>query len=367
MNYGLLSGSSGQSFFLYYYAEYTGEIEFLDKWVNLLESSMDRANQKSFYHSYCAGIAGLSFLLTFFEKKNLLDSPIDEEINQYLFIELKNQLSKNLLDFLHGALGISYYFTKKGNDKIPLDEIVSYLQNNAIVDEGENNKIKWAIHGDKKNYYNISLSHGMSSIICILLKMYRVFDANNEIIHSLIVGGINYIIAQEIDKEKYGSYYPYTSIESEVELKGSRLSWCYGDLTIATTLYQAGQVLKRQDWINKAIEVLLYAATKRRNLKKNLVMDACFCHGTSGIGHIFYRMYWNTKLPEFKDAADYWFYETLKMAYHKDGLAGYKVWYTNGTWHNETNLLKGIAGVGLALLSYYYEIEPSWDECFLLS
>ena len=125
--------------------------------------------------------------------------------------------------------------------------------------------------------------------------------------------------------------------------------------------------MHRQDWIDKALEVLIFAATKRRDLQQNRVRDACFCHGTAGIGHIFYRMWWNTRMPEFKDVANYWFNETLKMSKFEDGLAGYKVWHTEDGYVNQMGILEGIAGIGLALLSYYYDMEPTWDECLLLS
>jgi lantibiotic modifying enzyme len=132
--------------------------------------------------------------------------------------------------------------------------------------------------------------------------------------------------------------------------------------------WQAGVALNNEAWKNKAVEVLVFAAEKRRNLEQNFVADAGLCHGTAGIGHIFYRMWWNTRLPEFKSAADYWFHETLKMAKFEDGLAGYKAWHGEARGcQNEYGLLEGIAGIGLALLTYYYEIEPTWDECLLLS
>jgi len=73
-------------------------------------------------------------------------------------------------------------------------------------------------------------------------------------------------------------------------------------------------------------------------------------------------------MSEFKKAADYWFAQTLKMSTFADGLAGYKTWYGKEKgWVNEYNLLEGIAGIELALMSYYYEVEPTWDECLLLS
>ena len=34
---------------------------------------------------------------------------------------------------------------------------------------------------------------------------------------------------------------------------------------------------------------------------------------------------------------------------------------------NEYNLLDGIAGIGLSLISAISSIEPQWDECLLLS
>jgi hypothetical protein len=118
------------------------------------------------------------------------------------------------------------------------------------------------------------------------------------------------------------------------------------------------------------LEIFIFAATQRRNLQDNHVSDACLCHGTAGIGHIFYRMWWNTKLPEFKDAADYWFEQTLKMARFEDGLAGFKaleIQDGKSTWINKYGLLEGILGIGLAMLTYYYEMDPVWDECLLLS
>ena len=75
-------------------------------------------------------------------------------------------------------------------------------------------------------------------------------------------------------------------------------------------------------------------------------------------------------MPEFKDAADYWFEQTLKMATFEDGLAGFKTLYmpdSKPNWVNEYGFLTGVTGIGLALLTYYYEMEPTWDECLLLS
>ena len=80
-------------------------------------------------------------------------------------------------------------------------------------------------------------------------------------------------------------------------------------------------------------------------------------------------MYFNTNIPEFNDAANYWIEKTLKFAKFKDGFAGYKAWYpeSKGGSKPVISLLEGISGIGLALLSNITEEESVWDECLLLS
>jgi lantibiotic modifying enzyme len=275
-------------------------------------------------------------------------------------------------DFLHGALGTVLYFIarmKKNEDVLKiLQEFIVQLHD---MGEKSNGSMKWSSvidHETQKTGYNISLSHGMSSIAVILSKLYAIKGIDKEMVTSLLQGCINYILEQEIDKDKYGSFFPSYALESMEQIQKSRLAWCYGDLGMSMALWQAGIALQNETWKNKALEILLFVSEKRRDLQNNLVMDAGLCHGTAGIGHVFYRAWWNTRLPEFKNAADYWFEQTLKMAKFDDGLAGYKALQPiTNQWINVPSLLEGVAGIGLALLTYYYEIEPTWDECLLLS
>jgi lantibiotic biosynthesis protein len=163
--------------------------------------------------------------------------------------------------------------------------------------------------------------------------------------------------------------YKQISIDGSAHYESSRLGWCYGDPGIASSIWQAGKALKNEEWKNEAIEIMLHASL-RKELKINGVMDAGICHGTAGIAHIFNRFYWETKMPVFKEAANYWIEETLKMAYHKDGLAGYKAWQGKERgWQNEYGLLEGVAGIGLVLLGFLTDDinDLSWDRCLLLS
>ncbi len=374
---GLLSGDMGLSLFSYYYAKLKKKNdstadEFLDRTLEMCASLVQ-------IDTFCSGLAGVGFGIEHLNQYGFIESDTNvllADIDEYLSTSLNNYLDRRDYDFLHASTGLGFYFLKRivVNEKNSkwIKTIIYELKTN--VHKGIRNEIKWRTNildkdrGGYQQVYNISLSHGMSAIFNLLTKTY-VTGILKEETSAMLIGIAEYILNQEINVKKYGSYFPSYSIESEERLHKSRLGWCYGDLGISTTLWQAGIALQNKQWQTKALEVLLYAAEKRRDLEKESVADAGLCHGTAGIAHIFYRMWWNTRLPEFKEAADYWFSETLKMARFDHGLAGYKAWHTEkyGGWKNEYGILDGIAGIGLALLSYTTETEPTWDECLLLS
>jgi hypothetical protein len=374
---GLLSGLGGQILIC---SELFLHNIISQKWLNHLHQVLEeKLETENFIASHCNGLAGIGWLYEYLNQRKLIDyntNVLLEEFDMYLENALINFMQSNTYDFLHGGVGVTLYFIKRVTKK---KEMVSVL--NKFVEDLEkmatkqdDGFIKWLSPlGEENNPqygYNISLSHGMASIVAILSKLHKKEGIVQEKTEKLLKGAVQYMLAQEIDKEKYGSYFPSVALESMPTIVKSRLAWCYGDLGISAALYQAGNVLQNQICINKALEILLYAAVHRKSLVDNSVWDAGLCHGTAGIGHIFYRMWWNTKLPEFKEAADYWFQETLKMATHKDGLAGFKTFEMpdgKPTWVNKYGLLDGISGIGLALLTYYYEMEPEWDECLLLS
>jgi lantibiotic modifying enzyme len=156
--------------------------------------------------------------------------------------------------------------------------------------------------------------------------------------------------------------------ENEPLTYKGRLAWCYGDLGVAVTLWRAGITLNRED-IKIFADKVLIDTTQRKNLNQNFIVDAGLCHGTAGIAHIYNRMYNYTKVERYKETSLYWIKQTLKMAKHHDGLAGFKVWrpIDLGGIQNDPGLLEGVAGIGLALISAVYRIEPKWDECLLLS
>ncbi|MCL2291026.1 MAG: lanthionine synthetase C family protein [Bacteroidetes bacterium] len=372
---GLLTGIGGQILFC---NELGAHKEISQDWLSRLHNVLEeKLSNEDFAFTHCDGLAGIGWLYEYLSQRKMIDYNTNlllEEFDNALKKALKGFMLENDYEFLYGGVGIASYFIRRATKK---KELI-YILNQFLEDleksstRQENGGIKWISSlGDHepKWGYNLSLSHGMASIVSILSKIYKIEGVNKIKTKKLLHGAVQYILAQEIVKEIHGSYFPNYALESTSTIYKSRLAWCYGDLGIASALFQAGTVLKENAWIDKALEIFLFTATQRRSLEDNNILDAGLCHGASGIGHIFYRMWWNTKLPEFKDAADYWFDQTLKMAKFEDGLAGFKTYRIQEdkpVWLNEYGLLGGITGIGLALLTYYYETEPTWDECLLL-
>jgi hypothetical protein len=282
----------------------------------------------------------------------------------------------NNWDLLHGAVGVGIYYadrvTKSNIAAESVTRILAYLERKAEVHkEGQ---LKWISHDiiRERDVYNISLSHGISGIASFLLRASKI-EFCQESATILLTGAINFILSQEIEPDKYGCYFPSYSLESDLSQGPSRwpsrLGWCYGDLGIASILYQSGIALHQQKWIDKALKIFDYAATQRKDVVKNWVNDAGLCHGSAGIGTIFYRMWWNTRLPDFKQAADHWFGISLQHGNVSGGVAGFKPFTNSGIVHTPDfyALLPGITGIGIAYISYHCKNEPFWDESLLIS
>ncbi len=374
-HYGLHSGTSESAMFLIEYAKYSNDKKYIIASRNLINCTIELLKNTDAFPTFCTGISGVGWFFSYLEKQGIIDDINYDEIDNYLLIELNNQIKLNHYDFLHGALGISFYFIFKANNTKNskyaqiISELIDWLSESSINESyGEYHITKWMSYDitKQKNIFNISMSHGMSSILVLLTKIINICKSNEKKkVEFLIEGVVNYITTQNIDFNIYGSHFPSYSIESEITIKKSRLAWCYGDLGIACAIWQAGKALNKLEWQNIAKRVLLDAAN-RTNLDVEFVTDAGLCHGTAGIAHIFNRMYCNIGDSKLKIAHDFWVNETLKMSKFKDGLAGYKA--INGNEYiNDSSLLEGISGIGLMLLSSISDNVSNWDECLLLN
>lgn len=357
---GLFSGTTGVSLFLFHYSRHMKNEYIADRAMELLLYSVNEVD-KDFYHSFCNGFSGICWCVNYLTINGFIDKDnleIIELFDLYLGKQAFNDSLIGNYDYLHGACGTFVYLLKR------LDNIsVKYLEIefvNCLYQSKKkvNNSCYW--ESKIGNMKNISISHGIASICIFLTKTYSS-NLNKLKSKELAMESINFILNQEniFTKDLISKYPSFCRINSK---NNSRLGWCYGDLGIAMAFWHYSQVFQDKVIEQKAIDIFLFNS-KRRDLDLNAVIDASLCHGTSGIALIFYRMYINTHIELFLETAQYWLNQTLVMSKHIDGIVGYK----SNNKDNSINLLTGVSGIGLALLTMLSGDNFDWDECLLLS
>lgn len=364
---GLYAGKFGILFYLAHRLRYTDDTRCNRLYERFADSFFDELTGGIALHTYCSGLAGIFSGLGYLEKQGLIDvdfSDVEAGYRDYLYRKMCSDFSSNHYDFMHGGLGVALHFQ---DDEKFIGAALDYLERSAVRD---GDKLKWVsgLGQEKGRGYNIALSHGMSSIAAILCRFHKK-SFQRERVEGLLNGCINYILSQEVDPADWGCWFPSQSHENEDSVKHtSRLGWCYGDLGVATTLWQAGGTLGRTDWQYKALEVMRFSAGRRMPEEKT-IRDAGICHGSAGVAMIFNRMYNLTGDDLFRETHDYWINVTLQMARFPDGYAGYMMFRAKEEqqWEPSFNLLEGISGIGLVLDSATRDSEyGQWADLFLL-
>jgi lantibiotic modifying enzyme len=365
---GLMGGKAGIALFMYYYYRYTNNEKYLDKANEYIESDFEQINNGFSFGTHAGGISGILYALSIIKEEGFvdIDKELFQEFDTYLSDSITNCFKNNNYDFLHGALGYGIFFLRY--PELYIDNLEKAFDNlKDMATDFKENGVAWHSVNSHANFegYNLSLSHGLSSIIHFLAKLYE-HDICKDRVYNLLKEAVKYLFYNLQPVDEIGSYFPAWSDPGVYEW--SRMAWCYGDMGIAASLWQVGYITGNDEWREKAEEVLLFSAN-RRDVMKELVRDAGLCHGSAGLALMFHRMYNYTQRIEFKETAEYWVDVTFKFSNSEDGVAGFKAYRPANSEGNtkETGMLEGVAGVGLSLISAMSEIEPKWDATLLLS
>lgn len=374
---GLLGGYTGAALFYAYYYQLTGKQKYLKKTHQLLERGVQDMAGTALPYSHCSGIAGMVWNIQHLIKAGFVNEDgmddIFEDVDEILGEAMLTALQQGQHDFLHQGLGIALYFLERGEHpqaKHYLTSLVSILAATAVkMEDG----VSWQDHltglGAKPREvtFNMGLAHGVPAIISVLGMIHQqgiAVTATNDLIRK----GISWILKGENSPEEgLIALYPVLTDANHRALTGkqSRLGWCYGDLGIATLLLNTGIWLQDNTYQEKALHIFHHTLT-HRNSKNGNVHDACLCHGSAGIAHIYRRAWLQTKDPALLTGATNWLQETLQMNTHKDAPGGFRFYAKDG-YENSYGILEGVAGIGLALIAAIDETtDPSWDRCMLL-
>jgi lantibiotic biosynthesis protein len=370
----LLGGAPGLALFHFYLARATGDESLAERGIYLISQASDTVEKGFNYPTFAGGLAGLGWTIAHLAKQGFIEADVAEilgDLTEPLRQSMMEYIGQGEYDYLHGALGIALYFLERNDlPETPaiLQTLVKELDRKAQTDD--KGGLKWECELDiktKKRGFNLSLSHGQASIIDILGRMVAA-GYGGEQARPILDGAVAYLLNHELPQNSRGTVIFPSQIIGNESMPGGRLGWCYGDLGAGQVLLRTGLRLGVKSWQEKGLAVLHYSML-RRDPREASINDAGLCHGSAGVAHIYNRLWQETGDEAFAETARFWFDFTLKLATFSDGLAGYKAWRTPeyGGWINETGLLEGVAGIGLAMISALYPLEPSWDRCLLLS
>ncbi len=375
---GVLSGSAGLALFHFYYNAYNPNETSEDIGSTIIASIVNNINEGYNFHTFCGGIAGAAWTIELLNELDFIELDTDGllgVLDDFLNHIANLNEGENYYDFLHGLIGIGYYFLKRYKNtasselkekyKEMLLAMISKLQRTAKSSEEGVYWESFLVREEGIKGCNLSLSHGLSSIINFLSRLSEESDFSKEAM-PLLEKAVSHTMSYKREKPD-ASFFPDWITNENEESQSSRLAWCYGDLGVAISLWKASIVIKNEEVKNTAIQLLEFAAT-RRDIKETRIVDGGLCHGAFGVMHIFDYMYKETGINVFKEAADYWIDYGLTIDHHKDGSAGYMKWRGGDTptYEKENSPLEGIAGIGLAILSYLNPEKTDWNQCLMI-
>ncbi|SKC34913.1 Lanthionine synthetase C-like protein [Bacteroidales bacterium WCE2008] len=317
--------------------------------------------------TFCSGLAGICWTLRYLNTNKLIEcDDIDEvlaNIDAYIKLLYENYFINNI-DFLHGGVGIAYYFLLSDPKYGPKS---GRLMLEKLLDtriENEDGSCMWispisdsALDKDTK-VANLSLSHGMASILAFLAKYYEVTNDPNA--EQLIKKIYRYYIKTKNPSDYYSVFSTWIDLNNPDQRDESRLAWCYGDLGISFALNYAGIVLGDKEMIDFSLAVA--NKTTKRFTHSNII-DASLCHGSSGASLLYNLWYQKTGDNLYKKSALFWLKDAINrietIDFNQDT-------FDTSQLNNEYTLLTGLSGVGISFLSLISPDKITWNEILLL-
>lgn len=369
---GLLTGKSGIALFLFYYSKHVKDNIYAKEALDLIVDVFNSIKEGYNFPTFCDGVAGFAWTVEHLVQHGFIvreDVPFLDDLDQVLYKQMMQQIKNGNYDFLHGAIGIGIYFLNRSHNKACIDYMTEFLDElEKQSTEDKDGLINWESTSDDEPGVigcNLGLSHGMASIIVLLSKAFMQ-ESNKTKTLRLLNGSVNYLLSQRLDINESGSNFPNWVFDNNRVTIDRKMGWCYGDMGRSFAIYQASKATGNIEWKNIALNVLL-DTTYLKDMKSNNVIDPSLCHGTTGIAHMYNRMYNETKMNPFKEAASYWFKETFKLTKFKNDIVDFKDWFPNeSNSKREYGILTGAAGIGLVLISAISNKEQKWDRCLLL-
>jgi hypothetical protein len=340
--------------------------EYLDEAIDVVSSSVIGA-------SLYSGFTGVGWAAEIVDQMLEADAEdrnaaIDEAV---LHLLRTVEWAQAPFDLINGLAGLGIYALER-LPLAPARECVELVV--ARLDEvarRDGDRAYWwtgahLIHARRPEYpdgnADLGVAHGVPGVVAFLARACAAHVAEDTA-RSLLDAAVRWVLdwAAPEDPAQRIPYFYAPGLPSPP----ARSAWCYGDPGVAAILMVAARAVGDTSWERDAIALAHRAAS--RPVDETGVVDAGFCHGSAGLGHLFNRMYQATGDRQLADAAGYWLQRTLDWCQSPGELARSSASDTSRFPWDGPGVLEGAAGVALVLLAAVTAVEPVWDRMFLVS
>lgn len=348
--------------------------------VEYLDELFTQAETPKSIMTFCSGLSGMGWMVELLSKHiDVIDDTnlILDDLDVAVIDWMKSEMQKSNYDFMHGAIGGGLYLLKRIEKNVSETLIVEVeALTRALIAEAKSTHsgdLYWiqkaGTVGTKEDRINFGLSHGFPSILVFFCKVYKAGILRNEL-QPVISKVVQYLLNNVLDPIHTGNYFPTFLFpnDSEKNIYASRLAWCYGDISVCLALWHANEII-RSGVLEQFIIKVLKQASKKRGTFENKIRDAGVCHGSAGLGYIFYKFHQRYAINDFYETSQYWFQKTHEFDIHPNGPAGYLAYtpLAETNYAVEYGLLEGIAGIYCCIETVNGNMSSDWDEMFLIS
>jgi class I lanthipeptide synthase len=375
----LASGQAGLALLFAWLAR-TGRGQQADALAwHYLDEAIDAVSTQELGPSLFGGFAGVGWAAELVD--HLLEPDADDR-NEAIDEAVVRLLSRANLwpaphDLVVAVTGLGVYALQRWPRPLAIESLRLVLERLHEQARRDEHGVYWwtppegLLHPESRRQYpsgraDLGLAHGMAGAIALLGSICAV-GVEREAARPLLDGAVSWLLAHSVETEA-GPTFPVW-LAPGVEPTRARCAWCYGDPGIAAALLVAARGVRADKWEQTAVALAGRAAD--RPPEETGVVDACFCHGTAGLAHIYNRLYQATGEPKLRRAGVYWLERTLDFYRSARGHGGSWVQGSAdpaqaGPWTG-IGMMEGAAGVALVLLAATTSVEPLWDRMFLVS
>lgn len=364
-NFGFFSGTGGLALYNYLKFKQTGHQYFLSKSLDIFDYGLKRLlENETIYTGFIEGISGYLWFYNRYSIYEYYEIPISilKKVKSILKQQFKLNIAINDWDYMYGNIGICL------NDigENPLFEFnLSKKLFQFLSDKKQLNDQGYWFSKQYPEWINFSLAHGIPSVL-MFIKYCHTSNIEKLETKELLKLSTAYILSKANKQQNYYSIFPSYIMENG-DAPPSRLAWCYGDISIAHCLFEISNLLNDKKLRENSLEIALKTC-ERKSVKTTLIDSPTFCHGSIGLGYIYFKLYKGTGIDEFKEAMEHWLKVTMRFSIFEDGIAGFKDFDRhNKVWTNNIGILEGVIGIYLSLATITGKFNSEWDRCLLLS